>query len=71
MSKASETWGLASGVVDSSAFLPALQRDNVEVVAERITGMDRDGLRTEGGRHHPVDCVIYATGSRRPGSCSP
>ena len=51
-------------VLFSSAFLPALQRDNVELVTERITEMTPAGPRTQDGRVHEVDCVIYATGFR-------
>ncbi|HEX4109691.1 MAG TPA: NAD(P)/FAD-dependent oxidoreductase [Solirubrobacteraceae bacterium] len=51
-------------VLFSSAFLPALQRPNVQVLTEAITEMTPDGLRTAGGGHHEVDCVIYGTGFR-------
>jgi cation diffusion facilitator CzcD-associated flavoprotein CzcO len=51
-------------VLFSSAFLPALQRDNVELVTEAITAMSPAGPVTEDGRVHEVDCVIYATGFR-------
>jgi cation diffusion facilitator CzcD-associated flavoprotein CzcO len=49
-------------VLFSSEFLPALQRENVELVTERITGMDEAGVVTADGRTHQVDCVIWATG---------
>lgn len=49
-------------VLFSSAFLPALQRPNVELVTERITRMSPAGPVTEDGRVHEVDCVIYGTG---------
>ncbi len=51
-------------ILFSSAFLPALQRDNVELVTERIARMTPAGPRTEDGRVYEVDCVIYATGFR-------
>ena len=51
-------------VLFSSAFLPALQRDNVELVTERIARMTPAGPQTEDGRVHEVDCVIYGTGFR-------
>jgi cation diffusion facilitator CzcD-associated flavoprotein CzcO len=46
----------------SSTYLPALQRDNVELVTEAIIRMTPSGPVTEDGRTHEVDCVIYATG---------
>jgi cation diffusion facilitator CzcD-associated flavoprotein CzcO len=49
-------------VLFSSAYLPALQRPNAELIIETITGMTRDGPVTEDGRVHKVDCVIYGTG---------
>ena len=51
-------------VLFSSYFLRALQRPNVELVTEAITGMTRDGVVTADGREHEVDCVIYGTGFR-------
>ncbi|WP_375481382.1 flavin-containing monooxygenase [uncultured Jatrophihabitans sp.] len=51
-------------VLFSSAFLPALQRDNVELVTDAITGMTPAGPRTADGRVHEVDCIIYGTGFR-------
>jgi cation diffusion facilitator CzcD-associated flavoprotein CzcO len=49
-------------VLFSSAYLPALQRPNVELITEEITGMTPRGPVTSDGRVHPVDCVIYGTG---------
>ena len=49
-------------VLFSSAYLPALQRANVELVTEPITGMTPAGPVTGDGRLHEVDCVIYGTG---------
>ena len=51
-------------VLFSSYFLRALQRPNVELVTEAISGMTRGGVVTADGREHEVDCVIYATGFR-------
>jgi cation diffusion facilitator CzcD-associated flavoprotein CzcO len=51
-------------VLFSSAFLPALQRDNVELVTDRVARMTPAGPQTEDGRVHEVDCVIYGTGFR-------
>ena len=49
-------------VLFSSHFLPALQRPNVELVAEAITGVDETGLISADGTHHEVDCIIWGTG---------
>jgi len=49
-------------VLFSSHFLPALQRENVDLVTERITAMRPEGVVTADGRVHEADCVIWATG---------
>ena len=49
-------------VLFSSLYLPALQRPDVELVTADITALDEHGVVTADGTHHPVDCVIYATG---------
>jgi cation diffusion facilitator CzcD-associated flavoprotein CzcO len=49
-------------VLFSSAFLPALARDNVELVTERVTAIEPRGLVTADGRVYEADCLIYATG---------
>jgi cation diffusion facilitator CzcD-associated flavoprotein CzcO len=51
-------------VLFSSAYLPALQRPNVELVTDAITGLTEDGVLTADGREHQVDCLIYGTGFR-------
>jgi cation diffusion facilitator CzcD-associated flavoprotein CzcO len=51
-------------ILFSSAFLPALQRPNVEVVNEPIAGLTAGGVRTADGTERRVDCIIYATGFR-------
>ncbi len=49
-------------ILFSSLFLPALQRSNVDLVAEPITAVDETGVVSADGRHHAVDCIIYGTG---------
>jgi cation diffusion facilitator CzcD-associated flavoprotein CzcO len=49
-------------ILFSSAFLPALQRANVEVVTDRITALTEHGVLTADGSEREVDCVIYGTG---------
>jgi len=51
-------------VLFSSAFLPALQRENVELVTEPIAGLTETGIVTADGRERGIDCLIYATGFR-------
>ncbi len=49
-------------VLFGSNFLPALQREHVELVTDAVAGMAREGVVTADGRLHPVDCVIWGTG---------
>jgi len=49
-------------ILFSSAFLPALQRPNVEVVTDRVTALTEHGVVTADGAAREVDCVIYGTG---------
>ena len=49
-------------ILFSSAFLPALQRPNVEVVTDLIASLSEHGVVTADGVEREVDCVIYGTG---------
>ena len=49
-------------ILFSSHYLPALERDNVELVTDRVTAIEPDGVRTDDGRHHPADVLIWGTG---------
>jgi cation diffusion facilitator CzcD-associated flavoprotein CzcO len=49
-------------VLQSDRWYPALQRDNVELVAERVAELTADGITTEDGVHRPCDAVVYGTG---------
>jgi cation diffusion facilitator CzcD-associated flavoprotein CzcO len=51
-------------VLFSSAFLPALQRPNVEVVTDAIAALSERGVVTADGTEHEVDCIIHGTGFR-------
>ncbi len=51
-------------ILFSSWFLPALQRENVELVAEPITRLSERGVISADGAERAVDCIIYATGFR-------
>jgi cation diffusion facilitator CzcD-associated flavoprotein CzcO len=48
-------------VLFSSAWLPAIQRKNVELVTEPVLRMSPAGPETASGVHE-VDCVIYGSG---------
>jgi cation diffusion facilitator CzcD-associated flavoprotein CzcO len=49
-------------VLFSSAYLPALQRPNVELVTERVARLTEGGIVTEDERLREFDCVIWGTG---------
>jgi cation diffusion facilitator CzcD-associated flavoprotein CzcO len=51
-------------VLFSSAFLPALQRPNVELVTDPITRITGGGVVTADGTEHQVDCIVWGTGFR-------
>ncbi len=51
-------------ILFSSYFLPALQRDNVELITDAITEVTPSGIRTADGSEHEVDCIIWGTGFR-------
>ena len=49
-------------ILFSSAFLPALQRPNVELVTEAVTAVRADGVVAADGALHEADVLIYGTG---------
>ena len=49
-------------ILRTSAFYPALLRDNVELVTAGIDHFTKDGVVTTDGALHEADVVIYATG---------
>jgi cation diffusion facilitator CzcD-associated flavoprotein CzcO len=49
-------------VLLSDSYLPALTRENVDVVSEPIAGVEPGGVRTADGVLHEVDTIIFATG---------
>jgi cation diffusion facilitator CzcD-associated flavoprotein CzcO len=51
-------------VLFSSQFLPALQRENVELVSERVESVCERGIQTASGELHELDCIVWATGFR-------
>jgi cation diffusion facilitator CzcD-associated flavoprotein CzcO len=46
----------------SNDYWPALTRDNVEVVTEKIQRVEPTGIVTTDGVTHPVDTIIFGTG---------
>ena len=49
-------------VLFSSHYLPALERGNVELVTDAVTGIEPAGVRTADGRLHEVDTIVWGTG---------
>lgn len=46
----------------SNDYLPALARDNVDVITDHLTEIRERSLATADGREHEVDVLIFATG---------
>lgn len=46
----------------SDDFYPALQRDDVELIADAASEVNETGLRTADGRQLDVDVIVYCTG---------
>ncbi|TMM03878.1 MAG: NAD(P)/FAD-dependent oxidoreductase [Actinobacteria bacterium] len=57
------TWG-CKRILFSSWFLPALSRENVELVTEPLAHFYEHGIATVTGTERDVDCIIYGTGFR-------
>jgi cation diffusion facilitator CzcD-associated flavoprotein CzcO len=51
-------------VLISNDYYPALQRDNVDLVTDRITGVEPRGVLTADGTLHDVDAIVCSTGFR-------
>jgi cation diffusion facilitator CzcD-associated flavoprotein CzcO len=49
-------------ILFSSHYLPALERENVELVTDAITHVSPTGILTANGSEHELDCIIWATG---------
>ena len=56
-------YGCKRGLV-SDDFYPALNRDNVELVAEGLAELRPEGITTTSGRRIDAEVVIYCTGYR-------
>ncbi|GHF32794.1 4-hydroxyacetophenone monooxygenase [Streptomyces mashuensis] len=51
-------------VLITDDYYPALMRDDVDLVDERIDRVEPGGIRTADGQLHEVDVIVYATGFR-------
>lgn len=49
-------------ILFSNNFYPTLERDHVDVVADRIVRVHPQGVETADGTIHEVDVIIYGTG---------
>ena len=49
-------------IIIADTFYPALVRDNVQLVTEKLEGVEPEGVRTADGVLHEVDVIVYATG---------
>lgn len=49
-------------ILRSDDYYPALMRDNVELITERIDAITPNGILTADGREHLLDVIIYGTG---------
>ncbi len=48
-------------ILKSSDFYPALMRDNVDLVTERIECIEAAAVVTAGGHRHDIDALVLAT----------
>lgn len=64
------SWG-CKRVLFTSRFIPALRRDNVELVTDRIADAVPTGLRTTDGTVRPADVIIHGTGFASTGFMLP
>ncbi|QDW53924.1 alpha/beta hydrolase fold domain-containing protein [Burkholderia sp. KBS0801] len=55
----------------SSDYLAALDRDNVELVTQRIRRVTETGIETDDGVLHQVDAIVYGTGFAATAFLSP
>jgi cation diffusion facilitator CzcD-associated flavoprotein CzcO len=49
-------------ILSSDDYLPSFNLPQVKLHTDRIIGVEAEGLRTEDGKLHPADIVIYCTG---------
>lgn len=49
-------------ILASDTYLPALQRDNVDLITSGVDRITAEGIVAADGSHRKVDTIIYATG---------
>ena len=49
-------------LIDDGRYLNSLKQDQVDLVTEPVDRITGKGIRTQDGREHPFDIIIYATG---------
>jgi cation diffusion facilitator CzcD-associated flavoprotein CzcO len=49
-------------ILISNDYLPAIARDNVELVTDAIREIRAHAIVTDDGREHPVDAIVFGTG---------
>ncbi len=49
-------------ILISNKYYPTFNRKNVELITDAIQELTEDGLITQDGQKHPLDCLIYGTG---------
>lgn len=49
-------------ILRSDDYFPALTRENVDLITDRIERIEEEGIVTTDGKLHPVDVIIYGTG---------
>ena len=49
-------------ILISDDYWSTFERENVDVVTDRIAAVRADGIETEDGKHHPLDAIVMATG---------
>jgi cation diffusion facilitator CzcD-associated flavoprotein CzcO len=58
-------------VLITDDYYPAVCRDNVEIVTDRIARIDASGIVTEHGRHIALDVIVWGTGFETAGFVAP
>jgi cation diffusion facilitator CzcD-associated flavoprotein CzcO len=58
-------------IVPTNDYLPALQRENVELVTDGIAEVRARSIVTEDGTERPVDALVLATGFEAAEQCAP
>jgi len=49
-------------LIGNATFYDAIQKPNADLVTEGIQSIDREGVITKDGKHHPLDVLVLSTG---------